>query len=71
MLQQFYIFRKLYYALAILLGIIIMGVFGFHFVEGYTFEEAFYMTIITVSTVGFSEGFSLDSGRVQMCNRLV
>tara|TARA_Y100000589_G_scaffold306395_1_gene321077 strand:+ start:13990 stop:15018 length:1029 start_codon:yes stop_codon:yes gene_type:complete len=55
MLQQFYIFRKLYYALAILLGIIIMGVFGFHFVEGYTFEEAFYMTIITVSTVGFSE----------------
>ncbi len=65
MLQQFYIFRKLYYALGILIGIIIIGVFGFHIVEGYTFEEAFYMTIITVSTVGFSEVRPLsEAGRM-------
>lgn len=31
-------------------------------VEGYTVSEAFYMTIITVSTVGFSEIYPLSSG---------
>lgn len=32
-----------------------IGVSGFYFIEGYTLIEAFYMTIITVSTVGFAE----------------
>lgn len=32
-----------------------VGVTGYSLIEGYTFLEAFYMTVITLSTVGFSE----------------
>jgi voltage-gated potassium channel len=38
-----------------LIGIIAFGTFGYYFVEHMPLFEAFYMTIITVSTVGFSE----------------
>jgi voltage-gated potassium channel len=34
---------------------LLLGIGGYVFLEGYTFSEAFYMTIITISTVGFSE----------------
>lgn len=34
---------------------ILMGISGFMLLEDYTFREAFYMTVITISTVGFSE----------------
>jgi len=56
--------KELYYALAILLSISVLGVLGFMFIEGYSFSEALYMTVITVSTVGFQEVRTLtDSGR--------
>lgn len=48
-------FHTIYIALAVLSVIIIIGVLGFVFIEGYTLVEAVYMTIITVSTVGFEE----------------
>ena len=35
--------------------VVITGVLGYHFLEGYTWLEAFYMTIITISTAGFRE----------------
>lgn len=35
--------------------IIAAGVSGYHFIEGMTLFEAFYMTMITISTVGFQE----------------
>ncbi len=42
-----------------------MGIIGFMLIEGYSFSEAFYMTIITVSTVGFNEVRELsDNGRL-------
>jgi voltage-gated potassium channel len=38
---------------------------GFHWIEGYTFIDAFYMTVITVSTVGLSMGEPLsEEGRL-------
>jgi voltage-gated potassium channel len=40
-------------ALFVLLGIIVFGTVGFVVIEGYSWLDAFYMTIITVSTVGF------------------
>ena len=52
MLTSFKYLKELYYALAIILGIIVLGVFGFMFIEDYSFSEALYMTVITVSTVG-------------------
>lgn len=38
-----------------LIGIIAFGTFGYYFIEHMPLFEAFYMTIITISTVGFSE----------------
>lgn len=52
---NFKYFRKVYLALSLLLIIIFIGVLGFSIIEGYTLAEAIYMTIITVSTVGFNE----------------
>lgn len=41
--------------LLVFVGIIILGILGYSYIEGYTFEEALYMTVITVGTVGFKE----------------
>ncbi len=54
-LFNFKYFRKVYIALLLLLTIMLVGVTGFMFIEGYTITEAIYMTVITVSTVGFNE----------------
>lgn len=54
-MYQFSHFRKLNIALLILLLIVVSGTLGFMLVESYNFNEAFYMTIITISTVGFQE----------------
>ena len=35
--------------------IIIIGTFGFHFIEHMTLLDALYMTVITIFTVGFRE----------------
>jgi voltage-gated potassium channel len=48
-------FSKIYIPIAILLLIVCIGIFGFISIEHYNFLEAFYMTIITVATVGFQE----------------
>ncbi len=48
-------FRKAYIAFSLLITIIIAGVIGFMLIEKYNFTEAFFMTIITIATVGFKE----------------
>lgn len=48
-------FRKLYLALFILFIVFCSGVIGFMYIDDYNFREAFYMTVITLSTVGFKE----------------
>ena len=40
--------------------IFFVGILGFHWIEGYQFVDAFYMTVITVSTVGLSMGEPLS-----------
>lgn len=41
------------------------GTLGFMLIEDYTFIEAFYMTVITISTVGFTEVKPMDTaGRI-------
>jgi voltage-gated potassium channel len=47
--------HKLRYSLLMLIGIITIGTGGYLLFEDMSFFEAFYMTIITISTVGFSE----------------
>jgi voltage-gated potassium channel len=47
--------RSAYIAAALLLSAIFTGVIGYIIIEGWTFSKSFYMTIITIATVGFRE----------------
>lgn len=57
---------RLIFPLLIILPLIAIGTMGFYIIEKqYTFFDAFYMTMITISTVGFTEVHSLtESGRM-------
>ncbi len=46
---------KLYKAIFLLFLVIVIGVSGFMFLSDITFIDALYMTVITVTTVGFGE----------------
>ncbi|MGO4920881.1 potassium channel family protein [Maribacter spongiicola] len=46
---------KIYLALTLMLMVLAFGVLGYRFVADYSWVDALYMTIITVTTVGFSE----------------
>jgi voltage-gated potassium channel len=48
-------YRTVYIAVGLLFIITAIGVGGFMLIEGMSFTEAVYMTIITVATVGFKE----------------
>ncbi|UCE53915.1 MAG: potassium channel protein [Desulfobacterales bacterium] len=47
--------KQLRHAFTMLIGIIAFGTLGYYFFENMPLFDAFYMTIITISTVGFSE----------------
>ena len=62
---NFKYFRKIYIALLLLITILLIGITGFILIEGYNLSEAFYMTVLTVSTVGFNEVRPLsEAGRI-------
>lgn len=46
---------KIYFALFLVSLILITGVLGYRFIAEFSWTEALYMTVITVSTVGFRE----------------
>ncbi len=46
---------KIYRAFFLLLSIVLVGVLGFRYISGYSWIDSLYMTIITLSTVGFGE----------------
>src|SRR6056297_1864690 len=48
-------FRSMYLAILLLMGIVLVGIVGYVFIEGYNLIDALYMTVITMSTVGFEE----------------
>ncbi|MCB0761330.1 MAG: potassium channel protein [Flavobacteriales bacterium] len=65
MLFSFKAFSRIYFALVILGIILVGGSLGFMVIEKYSFFDAFYMTIITISTVGFQEVHQLSTeGRI-------
>lgn len=51
----------MYLAMTLLVMVLLFGVLGYRFLSDYTWIDAFYMTIITVTTVGFSEVRPLDA----------
>src|ERR1043165_648335 len=44
---------RLAYSLAALAGVVAFGTVGFHLVEGWSLLDALYMTVMTVTTVGY------------------
>lgn len=65
MWRNFKIFRKIYFFLFLMLLVISLGTVGYMLIEGWGVFDAFYMTIITMSTVGFGEVHPLsDVGRM-------
>lgn len=54
------IYSRLYKALFVLIALIFMGVIGYMWISDLSFIDALYMTIITMSTVGFGEVVDLS-----------
>jgi voltage-gated potassium channel len=64
-LNHFQYFSKIYIPVSILLLITFIGTSGYMIIENYNLLNAFYMTIITMATVGFSEVHPLsDNGKM-------
>lgn len=55
MIQGFKHFYKFYISLGLLFLIVLMGMVGYMSIEGMSWLNALYMTVITVATVGFRE----------------
>jgi voltage-gated potassium channel len=57
--------KKVLLTLALVLFIVSFGTIGYVVIEGWNFLDAFYMTVITLTTVGFGEVHQLsNAGRV-------
>jgi voltage-gated potassium channel len=52
--------RKLVVAVALLALVYVAGVAGYMMIEGWSFQDASFMTVITVATVGYGEVQRLD-----------
>ncbi|SHJ16724.1 potassium channel family protein [Algibacter luteus] len=51
---------KIYTAVLLLAALLLIGVTGYKMISGYTWIDALYMTVITMTTVGFGEVVPLD-----------
>ncbi len=57
--------RRLFWGIFWLVGVIVVGVIGYEIIEGWNFLDSIYMTVTTITTVGYSEVHPLsDGGRV-------
>ena len=52
---------KIYTAIFLMVFILLVGVFGYKMISGYSWIDAAYMTVITMTTVGFGEVVPLDN----------
>ena len=52
---------KIYTALVLLFLVLCIGILGYRFVSDYSWIDAIYMTVITITTVGFGEVRPLDT----------
>ncbi|HXY25180.1 MAG TPA: potassium channel protein [Candidatus Acidoferrum sp.] len=57
--------HRLYLCLFLLAAVVFSGSAGFHFIEGWTWFDAFYMTLTTMTTIGYGEIHPLShAGRI-------
>jgi voltage-gated potassium channel len=54
--------RRLLFALYAFIIIVAIGVIGYMVIEGWSFLDSLYMTITTITTVGFKEVYPLSEG---------
>ena len=47
--------KRFLFIAGVLAATLFIGTFGFMYVEGWTFFDSFYMTLITLTTVGYGE----------------
>ncbi len=65
LLKSYGVFKRLLFGLALLFTVFVIGISGFMLIENYNFIDAVYMSIITLSTVGFGEVTPLsDNGKI-------
>jgi len=58
------VFKQLKFGLAFLLLVLVGGTVGYALIEGWGFLEALYMTVITITTVGYGEVRPLSQGGI-------
>jgi voltage-gated potassium channel len=51
---------KIYLAISLVFAVVFIGVLGYRFIADYSWTDALYMTVITMTTVGFKEVQPLD-----------
>ena len=57
--------RRLFWGIFWLVGVIVVGVVGYEIIEGWNFLDSIYMTVTTITTVGYNEVHPLsDGGRI-------
>lgn len=65
MLKNFKHYKKILIPVYLLAAVNIIGIVGYQLISGYSFIDAFYMTVTTVTTVGYGEIQPLDTaGRI-------
>ena len=54
--------KKLGIAFAMLFLTVMIGATGYHFLEGFGFFQALYLTVVTISTVGYGDVYARSTG---------
>jgi voltage-gated potassium channel len=56
--------KKLGIAIAMLFLILLIGTVGYHYLEGFTIFQALYLTVVTISTVGYGDLYARSTGGI-------
>ncbi len=65
LLKSYGVLKRLLVGLLLLVVLFFIGVAGYVYIEGYRLLDAVFMTVITVTTVGFQEVYPLsDTGKI-------
>jgi voltage-gated potassium channel len=54
--------KKLRIAIGMLFTTLMIGATGYHFLEGFSFFESLYLTVVTLSTVGYGDYYARSTG---------